>query len=113
MIFTTLLPTLLFLTTAMVQAAQVSFTSYSPHVANIASSSDNGLLLIKDTAQAHYESIIDDILSQHNEGLLTELSIVIKDPKQMHAIMKPQADLLFGVIPSEDSSAIQGKMIVF
>jgi hypothetical protein len=102
-----LLSPLILLTTTVVQAAQISFNSYSPQVANIVSSGDSGLLLIKDTAQAHYESIIDDILSQHNEGLLTELSIVIKDPKQMYAVMKPQAELLYPT-PSS-SAAVQGK----
>lgn len=59
-------------------------------------------MLIKDTAQAHYESIIDDILSQHNEGLLTELSIVIKTPHDMQTALRPQSELLMG------SSNIQG-----
>ncbi|KAI9247896.1 hypothetical protein EDC94DRAFT_589608 [Helicostylum pulchrum] len=69
-----------------VQAAQISFKSSSYQ-------QDEGLIV--DTAQAHYESIIDDILSQHNEGILTELSFVIKDPQQMYAVMKPQVDLLY------------------
>lgn len=63
-------------------------------------------MLIKDTAQAHYESIIDDILSQHNEGLLTELSIVIKTPHDMQNALRPQSELLMG------SSNIQGNFII-
>lgn len=63
-------------------------------------------MLIKDTAQAHYESIIDDILSQHNEGLLTELSIVIKTPHDMQNALRPQSELLMG------SSSIQGNFII-
>jgi hypothetical protein len=73
-----------------VQGLQINFSS---------TKSD---LLIKDTAQAHYESIIDDILSQHNEGLLTELSIVIKTPHDMQTALRPQSELLMG------SSNIQG-----
>lgn len=86
----------LLLLIATIQAAQVNFNSYPSQI-----SSDN-YLMIKDTAQAHYESVIDDILSQHNEALLTELSFIIKDPQQMYSIMKPQADLLYStehVIP--------------
>ncbi|KAI8636425.1 hypothetical protein BD408DRAFT_426125 [Parasitella parasitica] len=67
-----------------VQGLQISFNSVQ---------SD---MLIRDTAQAHYESIIDDILSQHNEGLLTELSIVIKNPHDMQAALRPQSELLMG-----------------
>lgn len=74
-----------------VQGLQINFSSVK---------SD---MLIKDTAQAHYESIIDDILSQHNEGLLTELSIVIKTPHDMQTALRPQSELLMG------SSNIQGK----
>jgi hypothetical protein len=82
----------------VVQGLQINFNSIKPV--------DTNLMTIKDTAQAHYESIIDDILSQHNEGLLTELSIVIKSPHDMYSILKPQADLLV-------DSTIQGKFLFF
>lgn len=80
----------------VVQGFQLNFNSIKPV--------DTNLMTIKDTAQAHYESVIDDILSQHNEGLLTELSIVVKSPHDMYSILKPQADLLVG-----SDSSIQGK----
>lgn len=89
---------LFFLLAATIQAVQINFSSHPSRVSN-----DN-YWMIKDTAQAHYESIIDDILSQHNEGILTELSHIIKDPQQMYSIMKPQADLLYGT-----GHAIEGK----
>lgn len=83
---------------ASIQAVQINFNSHPSRV------SGDTYLMIKDTAQAHYESIIDDILSQHNEGILTELSFIIKEPQQMYAIMKPQADLLYGT-----GTPIEGK----
>ncbi|KAG2209150.1 hypothetical protein INT47_005442 [Mucor saturninus] len=86
---------------ATIQAMQINFNSHP-------SQSGGTYSMIKDTAQAHYESIIDDILSQHNEGILTELSFIIKEPQQMYAIMKPQADLLYGTAtPIEDVCVAQ------
>jgi hypothetical protein len=79
-----------------VQGLQINFSAIKPV--------DTNLMTIKDTAQAHYESIIDDVLSQHNEGLLTELSIVIKDPHDMYSILKPQADLLADSIQGKESN---------
>ncbi|CAO3606848.1 unnamed protein product [Mucor fragilis] len=78
-----------------VQGLQINFSS---------TKSD---LLIKDTAQAHYESIIDDILSQHNEGLLTELSIVIKTPHDMQTALRPQSELLMGSSNIQDVCVAQ------
>lgn len=68
---------------------------------------EENLSPLRDTAQAHYESIVDDILSQHNEGILTELSFVIKDPQEMYSIMKPQVEVLF---EQDYSNVIQGKI---
>lgn len=90
---------LLLLLITVVQGLQINFNSHSPQGSNILRYEQDiemtSTMLVKDTAQAHYESIIDDILSQHNEGLLSELSIVIKDPQQMYSVMKPQADILY------------------
>lgn len=86
-----------------VQGLQINFNSYSElnQYEEMASA-----MMVRDTAQAHYESIIDDILSQHNEGLLTEMSIVIKDTQQMYGVMRPQAEVLYGL---EHASELQGK----
>ncbi|KAI8071137.1 uncharacterized protein B0P05DRAFT_549743 [Gilbertella persicaria] len=64
------------------QALQINFSSQERNMSN------------RDSAQSHYESVLDDILSQHNEGLLTELSMAIKDPHTMYAVLRPQADVL-------------------
>ncbi|CAO3656059.1 unnamed protein product [Mucor hiemalis] len=84
-----------------VQGLQINFNSYSEinRYEEMASA-----MMVKDTAQGHYESIIDDILSQHNEGLLTEMSIVIKDTQQMYEVMRPQAEVLYGL---EHASELQ------
>ncbi|KAI7901342.1 uncharacterized protein BX663DRAFT_514166 [Cokeromyces recurvatus] len=65
--------------------------------------SSSKVVITRDTAQAHYESIIDNVLSQHNEGLLTELSIVIKDPFDTIHALRPQAEHLI-------RSPIEGKL---
>ncbi|OBZ89518.1 hypothetical protein A0J61_02419 [Choanephora cucurbitarum] len=72
---------LFFITT--LQALQVNFAS--------SSSKD---LLNRDSALSHYQSVLDDILSQHNEGLLTDLSMIIKDTDTMYAVLRPQASYL-------------------
>lgn len=99
----------LFLMVIAVQGLQINFNSQESNIIRYEEKSV-GSMMVKDTAQAHYESIIDDILSQHNEGLLIELSFVIKDPQQMYSVMKPQADVLYGL---ERASQLQGKILFF
>ncbi|KAI9476579.1 MAG: hypothetical protein EXX96DRAFT_577643 [Benjaminiella poitrasii] len=71
-----------------VQGLQINFKS---------TLSNSKITVTKDTAEAYYETIIDDVLSQHNEGLLTELSAAIKTPHELSQTMRPQAELLLGV----------------
>ncbi|KAI9360654.1 hypothetical protein BD770DRAFT_441966 [Pilaira anomala] len=83
----TLVSILFCLTIVQAAPSQIYFNSQPQEEENLPS--------LRDTAQAHYESIVDNILSQHNEGILTELSFVIKDPQEMYSIMKPQVEVLF------------------
>ncbi|CAO3701681.1 hypothetical protein G6F70_001668 [Rhizopus microsporus] len=57
--------------------------------------------LLRDTAQIHYESIVDTVLGQHNEKLLLELSQAIKDPHHLYEALKPEAELLLGSEPMQ------------
>lgn len=57
--------------------------------------------LLRDTAQVHYESIVDTVLGQHNEKLLLELSQIIKDPHHLYKALKPEAELLLGSEPMQ------------
>jgi hypothetical protein len=51
-------------------------------------------MVIRDTAQFHYENIVDEVMSVHNEDLLSELTIVIRDPHRLTNALRPQTKYL-------------------
>lgn len=56
-------------------------------------------LYLRDTAQSHYESIVDDVLGQHNEDILSKLSLAIQDPHHLYQLLKPEAEFLIDSEP--------------
>lgn len=72
----------------------LAFLSMCVHGLQINIHSTKSSSMVRDTVQEHFELIVDDILGQHNEDLLSRLSTIIKDPHDMYATLKPQADLI-------------------
>ncbi|KAI8982483.1 hypothetical protein BDF20DRAFT_912637 [Mycotypha africana] len=82
----------LFGSISLVEALQISFYRQEQQIPILESSPTiTNRMLLKDTALAHYESIVDDVLSEHNENLLTQLSTIIKDPHEIVSTLKPEA----------------------
>ncbi|KAI8366133.1 hypothetical protein BD560DRAFT_401206 [Blakeslea trispora] len=79
---------------SLVFAALFFLTTLQALQVNFASSTHSKDLLNRDSAQSHYQSVLDDVLSQHNEGLLSDLSMIIKDTDTMYAVLRPQANYL-------------------
>jgi hypothetical protein len=51
-------------------------------------------LILRDTAQYYYETLVDDVMNLHNEDLLTELAIMTRHPHQLTYFLRPQAEEL-------------------
>lgn len=72
---------------------------------NIQSIKTAATTTVRDTVQEHVELIVDDVFSEHNEDLLSRLSMIIKNPHDMYNTLKPQADLI-----TSDMNNIQGNI---
>ncbi|KAI8885640.1 hypothetical protein K501DRAFT_245616 [Backusella circina FSU 941] len=51
-------------------------------------------MVLRDTAQYYYETLVDDVMNLHNEDLLSELAIMTRHPHQLTYFLRPQAEEL-------------------
>ncbi|KAI8874738.1 hypothetical protein K501DRAFT_289660 [Backusella circina FSU 941] len=63
-------------------------------------------MVIRDTAQFHYETIVDEVISVHNEDLLSELTVMIRDPHHLTSVLRPQTEYL-GLTSISDICIVQ------
>ncbi|KAI8978047.1 hypothetical protein BDB01DRAFT_800594 [Pilobolus umbonatus] len=91
----------LFLCLFSIQGLQIPFNAHKDMM-----KTEGNVMLIKDNVQAHYETIVDGVLSQHNEYLLSELSRMIRDPHQVLFHLRHEAELLLDGLDSVEDVCV-------